>query len=150
MHLRPLLILAALALPGVVLAAGQAYQWTDASGVVHFSEERPPAGTEYSVIDIRTGTTRRISPREETADGDAGGESAERDAPRPAAATPQPEEVADTAENRTELCTRLADNIRVLESEQVAVLGDHVLSDEERGAQLAAAREQQAGFCADN
>src|SRR5207248_4819906 len=67
-----------LALPLVLICAAQMYEWTDSSGVQHFSDQPPPAGVKAKITE--------------------GVELTEMGAPAPTPAPQQPE-IEQPAEN---------------------------------------------------
>jgi hypothetical protein len=85
------------------LASAQVYKWTDAGGIVHYSDAPPNQGVKYQNVHT-TGTIEPLAPPPPPA------------APAPASTKAQASNppVADTPANRAKLCTQLDTNIALL------------------------------------
>ncbi len=123
-------VVLALAATAMAADASEIYQWTDARGVTHYSENPPPAGTAYQ--------TRRIT---------SAGASTQA-APAPEAAATAPAIVAD--ENPQ--CATARSNIEILLGDGPVHQDDgegnsRELGDEERTNQLELARAAERAYC---
>jgi len=135
MH-RSLIAVALLLLAPLVTA--QVYKWTDASGTVHYSEAPPAQGMKYSQVKTN-GTVDAPAPAPAT----------------PAAAAPSPETaaqpVADTPENRSNLCKSLQANLAALNGSAPVVMEKDgkstALDDSQRKQQIAADTTQYNQYC---
>lgn len=107
--------------------ASEIYQWTDASGVTHYSENPPPAGTEYQ--------TRRIT--------DSGASIQ--------AVDPAPAQEAEKADDPQ--CATARNNIEVLQGEGPVHQGEgddtRELDADERANQLELAHAAVRAYCND-
>ncbi len=121
------------------LATAQVYKWTDASGTVHYSEAPPAQGTKYNQVKTN-GTVDASAPTP---------------AALPAAAEPAPataaQPVADTPENRSNLCKSLQSNLDALNGSAPVVMEkggkSTALDDSERKQQIAADTSQYNQYC---
>jgi hypothetical protein len=152
MQLRTLLAVSVIGLSLACMAglasAQQIFKWKDASGVTHFSQTPPAAGTHYTKMHL-TGEPE-VSSNPPATSGSGDNTESNTNAPRQAAASDgtQP----DTPSNRAELCKQLMSNISLLQSKQPVVTKggngkQEVMSDNAREQQLATARAQQAQYC---
>lgn len=120
------------------LATAQVYKWTDASGTVHYSQAPPAQGTKYNEVKTN-GTVDAPAPTPATPP------VAE---PSPAA-TAQP--VADTPENRSNLCKSLQANLAALNGSAPVVMEkggkSTALDDSQRKQQIAADTDQYNQYC---
>lgn len=144
MRIRTILLVLALLLPCVALAANVVYRWKDANGVVHFADAPPPQGIKYKIVNINTGVSRDpVKP--------AAPARAASAAPADSAAKTggQANTLKDTPENRAKLCARLAENIKVLQGDQIATLGNSTtpMTAEQRAEQLAQAQAKMKQYC---
>jgi len=126
---------------------GQVYKWTDAGGVVHYSDAPPPK-------DVTNVQTVRVSggdrPRAVSMDSSEGGEQ-----PKDSAAGTggtQPTVMPDTAGNRVKACATARSNLELLNSKfPVTVTGGdgkaQALDDKQRQAQIADANAQINLYC---
>lgn len=138
---RPL-IFAILLAAAPLVAAQQIYKWTDAQGIVHYSQQAPTQGTKYQQVKLAGGVESAAAPATDRA---AGAASA---APAPA---PTAAQMADTPENRAKLCTTLKANLATLQANGPVVMQQGakptVLSAEQRQQQIAQANAQYQQFC---
>lgn len=144
MRIRTFLLVLALALPCLALASNVVYRWKDANGVVHFADAPPPNGTKYKIVNIDTGVSRDPpAPAKPARAASAATKAAT------AAADSKPATVKDTPENRAKLCERLEDNIKVLQSTQIATLGSSAtpMTADQRAKQLADAQAKKQQYC---
>jgi hypothetical protein len=142
-----------LILCGVVASAhaaqGQVYKWTDASGIVHYSDAPPPQDvTNVEKVRVTGGD------RPHAMGGDAPAEGADADKPKDPAdnGLPQPTTMADNADNRVKACTAARNNLDLLNSKfPVAITGSdgksRALDDNQRKSQIADASAQVALYC---
>jgi hypothetical protein len=121
------------------LACAQVYKWTDAQGLVHYTDSPPPNGTTYKNVKT-TGTVEAPVPTP---------------APAPASA-PATANTAGTAkdspENRSKLCSQLQTNIDLLGKDAPLTVDDangaRVTIDADRRQQeLETARAQHKQYC---
>lgn len=139
--MRRLLIAAALLLVAPLVAA-QAYKWTDAKGVVHYSDSPPPQGTNYKKV-TTSGTVEPLAtPAPESSDNRETGAAAPAKPSQP---------MADTPENRTKFCSALKGNIDTLKSSSPVVAeegGQQKLMDaDQRKQQQSTSEAQYQHYC---
>lgn len=105
----------------VAMAAGseQVYKWTDAAGVVHFSDAPPPKDTA-NVQTMRVSGGDR--PREVPAENNESSESSA--APATGASAAQKGVVADAQANRAKNCAAARDNLGVLQTKYPVSMND--------------------------
>ena len=142
MH-RSLIAVALLLL--VPLATAQVYKWTDASGTVHYSEEPPVQGTIYKEVRT-TGTVAPLAaPTRDTGDGDGDGKSSNEPSLEPA------KPLADTPQNRAQLCDSLKSNLAALQGSGPVVMQQGgkatALDTDQRKQQASAAQGQYDQYC---
>lgn len=120
----------------------QVYKWTDANGVVHFSDAPPPSDTK-NVQSVRLvgGTSA------ETPAADANAAPAD-DKTKPATAV-----AADSADSRAKDCEQAKRNLALLQSNySVSELGPDgkvkPIDDKERAGRIAGVNERIAQVCA--
>ncbi len=131
----------------VLAAQSQVYKWTDAQGVVHYSDAPPPT-TQANVQQVRVSG----GDRPHAVDGDA---TADVPASKPADATPPDSTAAQAAPPETphdKDCANARSNLELLQSKfQVSVTGSDgkavALDDKSRQAQIADMNAQIATFC---
>src|SRR5882724_5263457 len=113
---RKLLSLALLCMVASVDAAqAQVYKWTDAAGVVHYSDAPPPQDTpKVETMHVSGGDHSHPTAAESSATAEAG------DAPKTAATANTPAApnapLPDTPDNRVQLCERARQNLELLQS----------------------------------
>lgn len=129
---------------------GQVYKWTDAAGIVHYSDAPPPKDAQ-NVQTVRvTGGDR---PHAVPAAVDPNAESADKKPEAGAGAPADPNATfADTPENRAKNCQQARANLDVLQSKYpVSVTGadgkSQALDDKMRQARIDAANAQVAQNC---
>jgi hypothetical protein len=136
MRRLPLVIALLLLAPAV---AAQVYKWTDAHGIVHYSETPPPQGTAYTRI-TTTGSEQPVAARP----------PAENDR-SPPGDEPATAPVVDTPANRVKLCSSLKANLDLLKGKGAVLMeqgGKQVaLDDAQRSEQTAQAEKQYPQFC---
>jgi hypothetical protein len=128
-------------------AQSQVYKWTDAQGVVHYSDAPPPT-SQPNVQQVRVSG----GDRPHAVEGDA---TADVPASKPADATPPDNATAQAAppENSHDKdCANARSNLELLQSKfQVSVAGSDgkavALDDKARQAQIADMNAQIATFC---
>jgi len=127
---------------------GQVYKWTDAGGVVHYSDAPPPK-------DVTNVQTVRVSggdrPRAVSMDNGAEGADQPKDATANSSGM-QPTVMPDNASNRVKACATARSNLELLNSKfPVAVTGadgkPQAIDDKQRQAQIADAQAQIALYC---
>jgi|SRR5690348_471591 hypothetical protein len=120
------------------LATAQVYKWTDASGTVHYSQAPPAQGTKYSQVKTNG-----------TADAPAPAPATVPTAESSPETTAQP--VADTPENRSNLCKSLQANLAALNGSAPVVMQkggkSTALDDSQRKQQIAADTAQYNQYC---
>jgi hypothetical protein len=147
------LVTCLLMLCGVVASAnaaqGQVYKWTDAAGIVHYSDAPPPD-------DVTNAEKVRVTggDRPHSMGNDAPAEIADADKPKEPAdnGLPQTTTMADNADNRVRACTAARNNLDLLNSKfPVAVTGSdgksRALDDNQRKVQIADANAQVSLYC---
>ncbi len=144
MRVRTVLLVLAMLAPCLAVAANQVYRWKDANGVVHFADAPPPDGIKYKIVNINTGVTRDPPKPAKPAE-----PASTADKPAASPADSGAKTVKDTPENRAKLCQQLADNIKVLQSQQVLTMGNSgtAMTADQRAEQLAKAQKQQQQYC---
>lgn len=125
-----------------VVAAQQIYKWTDAQGIVHYSQQAPAQGTRYQQVKLAGGVESPATPAADR----PGSAASAAPAPMPTAA-----QMADTPENRAKLCTTLKANLATLQANGPVVMQQGakptVLNAEQRQQQIAQANAQYQQFC---
>ena len=148
--MKPFSIVLALCFAAATAHAGQGqvYKWTDAGGVVHYSDAPPPK-------DVTNVQTVRVSggdrPRAVSMDSSETPEQA-KDAGAGGSSGTQPVSMPDTKENRVKACATARSNLELLNSKfPVAVTGadgkPQALDDKQRQAQIADANAQITLYC---
>jgi Domain of unknown function (DUF4124) len=122
----------------VPLASAQVYKWTDAGGIVHYSDAPPTQGVKFQNVHT-TGTVDPLVP------------------PAPATSTAKPAGATaaalDTPENRAKLCGQLQSNIDLL-LKPTPVTTDApggkriTLEGDQRKQALTSAQDQYKQYCA--
>jgi hypothetical protein len=141
---RTIFLLALTAASSAFAASGQVYKWTDAQGVVHYSDAPPPT-TQANVQTVRvTGGDR---PHDV-----AGSAPAEADAAQQPGQNQVAQNTAPGAVDRSKDCATARSNLELLQSKfQVNVTdssGKAVpLDDKTRQVQIADANAQIAVYC---
>ncbi|MEO8778462.1 MAG: DUF4124 domain-containing protein [Rhodanobacter sp.] len=125
------------------LATAQVYKWTDAQGIVHYSEAPPAQGTKFSKV-TTTGTAEPLS--KPAAPANAEDSSASRTASQPA-----PKALADTPANRKSLCASLQSNLATLQGSGPVVMEKdgkpNALDAAQRKQQIDTAQAQYNQYC---
>ena len=141
-----LLLLTLLCAAACVYAAeGQVYKWTDAAGIVHYSDAPPPKDTlNVQTVHVTGGDRPHAVPMAENP------ESSDKQADASAQGAPQAG--GTDASDRTKACQAARSNLEVLQSKfPVAVTGSdgkqQALDDKSRQAQIAAANAQIVLYC---
>jgi Domain of unknown function (DUF4124) len=148
---RQLLLLALLLVGSFAYAAteGQVYKWTDAGGVVHYSDAPPPKDAQNVQMVKVTGGSHSVS-------GGGNTETTQKPPEDAAAATPpaatQNTAMADNASNRVKACAQARANLELLQSKfAVSLAGANgqaqPLDDKGRQAQIADSNAQIALYC---
>jgi hypothetical protein len=141
-----LLVLACGAISAHAATKDQVYKWTDANGVVHYSDAPPPK----DALDVKSvhivGDTTAEAPRAAASEDKAKPASAST---APANAVPPP----DTADVRAKECDQAKRNLALLQSPYpVSELGPdgkaQPIDDKERDARIAGVNDRIAQFCA--
>lgn len=123
-------------------ASAQVYSWTDAKGIVHYSQSAPAQGVKYRMI-TTTGSAEPITPTAATQPD----------------AKPQPDTGSSTAtksttatpDNRKELCASLSKNLSALRGTQPVVMMQNgqpkVVDAAQRKQQADSAQSQFNQYC---
>ena len=134
MRFIALVLLSCLAVPAM---AGTVYRWTDAKGVVHYSDFRPPAGVKYQA---QGEFKRSIQPSVSSAD-------------EPAAA-PNTASQATASTGVSTRCLSARQSVQALAQADVPVMMDlngdgeaEPMTPETQQRQLELARAQERAFC---
>jgi hypothetical protein len=119
-------------------AGAQAYKWKDANGTMHYSDTPPPTGTDYKPVKT-TGSAAPLAPPPAVPVGSAS-------AAKPAVP------LADTPENRAQVCKQLQGNMDMLAGSGPLSVddakGNQVALDATRRRQeLATASDQYKQYC---
>jgi hypothetical protein len=146
MNRNMLLLLALAGCVGIAQAAQeQVYKWTDAGGVVHFSDAPPPRGTlGVQTVRVSGGDRPHAVPVENSESGSPNAAAAN--------ATSNPSTAADAAATRAKECATAHSNLDLLQGKMpVAVKNPdgstQALDDKARAAQVASANAQIALYC---
>ena len=139
-----LLVLACGAISAHAATKDQVYKWTDANGVVHYSDAPPPKDAQdVKSVHIVGGTTA-ATPSPPPSD----------DKTKPASASTPPANAGapDTAENRAKECDQAKRNLALLQSPYpVSELGadgkPQAIDDKTRDARIAGVNDRIAQFC---
>lgn len=145
---RKLLSLTLLCMMASAYAApAQVYKWTDANGVVHYSDAPPPLSTpKVETLHVDGADRAHAMPAEAAKAGDASKKATASNAP---AANVPPSD----PENRALLCEKARQNLELLQSKYPVGLdtaGDgkpQVLDDESRQAETRRSQERVAQLC---
>jgi hypothetical protein len=146
MNRNKLMLLALLGCVGTAFAAqAQVYKWTDANGVVHFTDTPPPQSTANVQTIQVTGDLPHATPA-------ANGASV--DLPKNANVDNPPEatDVADTAENRAKACQTARNNLELLQSKFTVTIPSaygktQELDEKDRADQITRANAQITLYC---
>lgn len=130
---------------GAYAADQQVYKWTDASGVVHFSDAPPPKDAKDVQL-MRVSGGDRPRSVDSAANGEPGSNPENGDGSTPAAAAPDPKDANAKA------CATARNNLEILNSKMpVSVTGPDgkalPLDDKARAAQIAAANANVELYC---
>lgn len=106
-----LLLLTLLAAASV--QAAEVYKWTDANGVVHFSDSPPPADAKAEKVHVGGGV---ITTDQQPSNSETGENGSATPAPAPKQTAQAPASVEDTPENRAKLCAQAKANVELLAS----------------------------------
>lgn len=129
-------------------ASGQVYKWTDAQGVVHYSDA-PPGNTQPDVQTVRvSGGDRPHAIDNATADTPPA-DTAQKPADN---GLPKEQVLVDNADNRRKACQSAHNNLDLLSSKfPVSITGSDgkttALDDKSRQAQIADTNAQIALYC---
>ena len=146
--MKRIMILLALvcAVAGTQAAEKQVYKWTDANGVVHYSDAPPPK----DALNVRSvhlvGATTATTPIAAAGD-DKAKAGATQDAAKPATAG-----VPDTPENRAKECDQAKRNLALLQSSYaVNEIGPDgqakPIDEKDRESRIEGVKERIAQFC---
>jgi hypothetical protein len=146
MNRAALLVVLCLVLGSAWAGQGQVYKWTDAGGVVHYSDAPPPKDAQNVQIVRVTG-----GDRPHAVAGEEGAEPAEKPKDE-TAAPPQTTTLPDTPDNRAKACATARRNLELLQSKfPVSMTGPdgkpQALDDKQRQAQIADTNAQIALYC---
>ena len=132
---------------GAYAAGGQVYKWTDAQGVVHYSDA-PPGNTEPNVQKVNVSGGDRPHAVDSVAEAPVADPTA-----KPADnGLPKEQVLVDNADNRKKACVSAHNNLDLLSSKfPVSVTGSDgkakALDDASRQAQIADTNAQIALYC---
>lgn len=141
----PLLALLSVA-ASAYAAQAQVYKWTDAAGVVHYSDAPPPQNTPKV-------ETMHVSGGERAHAASANVESGDKPKDASAANAPaQPAAVPDTPDNRAKECQTARNNLALLQSSApVSVIGadgkPQAVTDNDRQARIEGVKDRIAQYC---
>ncbi|HJU25286.1 MAG TPA: DUF4124 domain-containing protein [Rhodanobacteraceae bacterium] len=146
-RLFPAALFAVAALALSASAAAQVYKWKDANGTTHYSDVPPPAGSKYERVSISSNVATAVAATPTPA-----GSAAPAAVANAGTQTAQADRIADTPDNRAQLCKQLDSNIALLNSDQPITAGDaetpqHNMSDVQRRQELATAQAQKKQYC---
>jgi len=149
---RKLPLLALLLVGTCVYAAeGQVYKWTDAGGVVYYSDNPPPKDAQnVQMVRVRGGS-HAVGENNETTEKPAEKPADTTDSKPPPAAT-QNTAMADNANNRAKACAQARTNLELLQSGYaVSMTGANgqtqALDEKGRQGQIADTNAQIALYC---
>jgi Domain of unknown function (DUF4124) len=143
---RKLLLLALLA--ACSAQAAEVYKWTDANGIVHYSDAPPPADASQ-VEKMRVGGGVVSATATPMANDDAAADPDKAKPPAPPAQTA----LDPNVENMAKLCSQARTNLQMLQSANNVALPNptdgtpQVMDDQARQARLAAEQQNVAAFC---
>ncbi len=131
---RLLLLLACLGLAASALAASQnVYEWTDATGVKHYSDAPPPHGTKnVKIVNVHTNTP----PTEQPAPG-ANGDGNDNSGSNPSSSPKTPKM---SPEERASACQTARNNLTLLQSNPAQ--GLHTTGKDGKAQQISASQIQ--------
>lgn len=145
---RKLFFLALLCAAASVYAAeGQVYKWTDAAGIVHYSDAPPPKDTQnVQTVHVTGGDRPHAMPTENTEPGSKPKDEGAGNAP------PQNAAPANAAAVLAAECKTARSNLEMLQSRSPVAVKNadgstQALDDKARQAQIAAANAQIATYC---
>ncbi|MDR3389293.1 MAG: DUF4124 domain-containing protein [Rudaea sp.] len=142
----PLLALALVA-ASAYAADAQVYKWTDAAGVVHYSDAPPPKDTlNVQTVRVSGGDRPHAVNNENNETNGAADKPRDTASGNPA---PADASMADTPDNRAKLCETARGNLELLQSKfPVTITGtSQPLDDKARQAQVAAANAAVELYC---
>jgi Domain of unknown function (DUF4124) len=141
---QKILLLILVCWTGAVFAS-DLYKWTDANGVVHFSDTPPPGPTGKSTkVRVDKGVTAGVDDSADAAKPPAAPATPATPAPAP------PPPVIDSPENRARICDQARANIELLQSKfQVADSTGKPLDPTARQTLVDQAKASAAASCAD-
>ena len=129
------------------LASAQVYKWTDAKGVVHYSDVPPPQGVHYKNMHMSlTGGAAPAAAASTTATATPAADTGAGDAPASA------QTVADNPENRAKLCAQLRQNYTLLKGSQPLTMDNakgqkQLVSEKQRTHDMVQAQQQLQQYC---
>ena len=129
------------------LASAQVYKWTDAKGVVHYSDVPPPQGVKYK--NMHMSLAGGAAPAAATSASPAAAASSPADA---GAAPASARTVADNPENRAKLCAQLRQNYTLLKGSQPLTVDDakgqkQLVSEKQRTQDMVNTQQQLQKYC---
>ena len=128
------------------LASAQVYKWTDAKGVVHYSDVPPAQGVKYK--NMHMSLTGGSAPAAATSASPAAAASPVDAGAAPASART----VADNPENRAKLCAQLRQNYTLLKGSQPLTRDDakgqkQLVSEQQRTQDMVNTQQQLRQYC---
>lgn len=129
------------------LASAQVYKWTDAKGVVHYSDVPPPQGVKYK--NLHMSLTGGTAPAVATSASPAAAASSPADT---GAAPASARTVADNPENRARLCAQLRQNYTLLKGSQPLTRDNakgqkQLVSEQQRTQDMVNTQKQLQQYC---
>ena len=134
-------LIIALVLAAASAQAADVYKWTDAGGVVHYSDTEPPPSMKSEIVHLNG--TAPTTAAAAANDADEGG----------GAKTPPGEQLASAAQSAEKSCEQARANLEVLQSKFAVGMDTsgtgkpEVLDDNARKAQIASAQSIIATYC---
>jgi hypothetical protein len=135
-------LIIALALAAGSAQAADVYKWTDAAGIVHYSDTEPPSSQKSEIVHLNG--TAPTTAAAAANDADEGGE---------AAAKMPPGQLASAVQSAEKRCEQARANLEVLQSKFAVGMDTsgtgkpEVLDDNTRKAQIASAQTIIATYC---
>jgi len=133
------LLACGLSLPA--LAADKVYKWKDANGIVHFTDQPPPKGTEFDSVQVKGAPATAPTNAEKGDQADPGKAADEAAAAATAAATPNKQQ-CDEAKTQVGQLSGPGD-VATTDKDGKAVR----LNKEDRANELAVARAKVQTYC---
>jgi hypothetical protein len=148
--MRPAVLLALFLLGGHAFAAQQVYKWTDANGVVHYTDTPPPRSANAQKMTMRGGVSTLVTDDAQAPAAAATGAAGSGKAG--AAGTTSSGLMQDSPEARAKVCEQARTNLDLLRSKyELSIAGPdgkpQALDDDKRQAEIKRAEEQVSFYC---